>query len=193
MDIEQAKTLLGKRFAFMANDANQTIQDLDLPKNSRILDVGTGNGYFAILLGLNGYKILTGEPDSDQSEYAKKNWLEHARQVGVENLIKFKAFEAQDMLFDDHMFDAVFFFAAFHHVEEAHRNRVMQEALRVSKPKGIICFIEPNQEGMKVIMANDPAHPDAADPGRHINGIEADLQTKAGAFFDSFILQKKNG
>ena len=67
MDITQAEEILGKQFGAVAEDANRLIQHLRLPQNAKILDVGTGMGYFAVILALNGYNVLTGEPESDNS------------------------------------------------------------------------------------------------------------------------------
>ena len=36
--------------------------------------VGTGKGNVAVSLALHGYRVLTGEPEEDDSEYAKQEW-----------------------------------------------------------------------------------------------------------------------
>ncbi|MCP4106757.1 MAG: class I SAM-dependent methyltransferase [Desulfobacteraceae bacterium] len=109
MNITQAKEILEEQFGFIAEDANNTVQYLKLPSDAKILDVGTGKGYFAIVLALNGYSISTGEPESDNSIYAKKDWLGNSQKVSVDHLIKFHAFDSRDMPFDDNSFDAIFF------------------------------------------------------------------------------------
>ena len=35
----------------------------------------------AITLALNGSSVLTGEPEFDESEYAKQDWLNNAKKV----------------------------------------------------------------------------------------------------------------
>jgi 2-polyprenyl-3-methyl-5-hydroxy-6-metoxy-1,4-benzoquinol methylase len=192
MDIIEAKEILGKQFGFIVEDANKVINYLNLPQNAKILDVGTGRGYFAILLALNGYNVLTGEPESDNSIYAKKDWLSNSQKVGVDHLINFKAFDAQDMLFDDGTFDAIFFFGALHHVEEESRVKVLQESFRASKPNAIICFFEPNQNCIKIVKEHDSSHPEAADPSLYAQEINLSLQKQKGRFFDSFIFQKEH-
>ncbi|MFA4915946.1 MAG: class I SAM-dependent methyltransferase [Syntrophales bacterium] len=190
MDITQAKVILGELFSFIFNDADKLIKYLKLPENSKMLDVGTGMGYFAVLLALNGYTVLTGEPESDNSIYAKRDWLDNAKKVGVDHLIKFRAFDAQDMPFDDNTFDVIFFFGVLHHINENSREKALHESVRTSQNNAVICFIEPNQNGMKMVKKHHPSHPEAADPSKYIKGLNLSLEKKKGEFFDSFILRK---
>ncbi|MBN2560092.1 MAG: class I SAM-dependent methyltransferase [Phycisphaerae bacterium] len=190
MDTARARDVLGEQFDFIFEDADRLIQYLGLPKDARILDVGTGMGHFAITLALNGYSVLTGEPASDDSIYARQGWLKNAQAVGVDHLIQFKPFEAQDMPFDDASFDAVFFFGVLHHVDETARTGVLQEAFRTAKPGAVISFLEPNQECMKIVMEHDPSHPDPADPTAYAHGLAMSQQTVKGRFFDSTIFRK---
>jgi 2-polyprenyl-3-methyl-5-hydroxy-6-metoxy-1,4-benzoquinol methylase len=190
LDIGQAKDILGKQFGLIFEDANTVIQYLKLPHHAKILDVGTGKGYFAIILALNGYNVLTGEPESDNSIYAKQEWLSNAQKVGVDHLINFRALDAQDMLFDDNMFDAIFFFGVLHHIDENMRKKVLQESVRISKPQAVICFFEPNQDGMKIIKEHYFSHPEPADPREYVQELNVSLQKKTGVFFDAFIFHK---
>ncbi len=189
MDINQAKEILGEQFSFVAKDASKVIHNLNLPQTAKVLDVGTGKGYFAILLALHGYTVVTGEPDSDQSVYAKKDWLENSKKVGVDHLIKFGAFEAQDMLFDNDTFDAVFFFGVLHHIEENARIDVLKESVRVSTSNAIICFFEPNQNGIELARGYEPTHPDAADPHIYTHGLDLSREIIKGDFFDAYIFR----
>ncbi len=127
MEIDQAGKILGETFGFIIEDANKVIQYLNLPKNAEILDVGTGMGFFAIALTMNGHHVLTGEPESDDSVYAKQDWLSNAQKVGVDHLIKFKPFGAHNMLFKDNSFDSIFFFGVLYHVDEELRTKVMED------------------------------------------------------------------
>lgn len=62
MNIEEAKEILSPEYGFTADFTNMIIQELELPEDAKILDVGTGAGNLAITLAINGYKVLTGEP-----------------------------------------------------------------------------------------------------------------------------------
>ncbi len=81
MDIKEVKKKLGGQFSFMFDFINSTVKDLELHKDARILDVGTGQGRMAIILALNNYKVITGEPEGDDPEYAQQDWLANAKRL----------------------------------------------------------------------------------------------------------------
>ena len=190
MDIEKAKEILGKEFNLTADFTNEVIQDLRLPKEARILDVGTGLGIMAIIIALNGYSVLTGEPEADDSEYAKQDWMGNAEKVNVNHLIEFKNFAAEKMPFENHTFDAVFMLGSLHHIDMHNRVKVLQECFRTSKSHAVICIFEPNQKGIKMIRQMNPAHPDAADPGEYAHELHSVVTKKTGPIFDAFIFHK---
>ncbi|MBW1964002.1 MAG: class I SAM-dependent methyltransferase [Deltaproteobacteria bacterium] len=190
MNITKAKEILGKKFSFSSVDTNKVIQELKIPKNAKILDVGTGIGNMAIMLSLNGYKVLTGEPKNDESIYANQKWLSNSKKVNVDHLIEFNPFDAKDIPYDDSFFDAIFSLGTFHHIDEVSRVKVLQEFIRTTKLNAIICFFEPNQKTIKMIKENDPSHPDAADPNEYIHELNLTSRKIEGANFDAFVFQK---
>ena len=190
MDLEKAKEILGGSFSFTAEDVDRVVQSLDLDKNSMILDVGTGVGNMVIVLALHGYRVITGEPQSDESEYAKQDWFNNSKKVGVQDLIEYKPFEAQNTHFENSYFDAVFFLGTFHHIEKELREQVFQESIRISKPNAVICFFEPNAKCMEIVRQKHPTHPEIADPRKYSQSLDLSFQHKPGDFFDAYIFSK---
>jgi SAM-dependent methyltransferase len=126
--------------------------------------VGTGNGNFAIYLAAQGYQVVTGEPSTDTSHYARKDWAASAKKAGVLGNIRFEAFDATRLPFESSAFDAVFFYGVLHHIDERLRRDVFREALRASKEGGSVVFFEPRKEMLERLWVDDPGPPPAAIP-----------------------------
>jgi SAM-dependent methyltransferase len=190
MDSKEISTILGPRFDAIAGDGALALEALDLPADAAILDVGTGNGNFAIFLATQGYQVLTGEPSTDTSQYAGKDWALNAEKVGVRDKVRFKAFDASKMPFASRTFDAVFFFGVLHHVDEDDRSNVLREALRVSKENGAVVFFEPRKELLEKLWVDDPGHPLAANPSSYVADQSVRERRIQGSLMDIFIYQK---
>jgi len=189
MDISEVKELLGGEFSFIFDNINPILKELELGKNAKILDVGTGEGRMAIILALNDYKVLTGEPESDESEYAKKNWLKSAKKAEVDHLITYTPFDAEKMPFEGDSFDAIFISGALHHIGD--RQATFNESVRVIKKNGLICIFEPNTRAVGTIRSKKfPGHPDAVDPREYNRDLQLPVEIKKTSFYDAYIFQK---
>jgi len=189
MDISKVKELLGFEFGFIFDNINPILQELELDKNAKILDVGTGEGRMAITLALSHYKVLTGELESDESKYAKKNWLKSAKKAEVDHLITFTPFNAEKMPFEGDSFDAIFISGALHHIGDG--QAAFNESVRVVKKNGIICIFEPNTRAVGTIRTKKFAdHPDAVDPREFNRDSQLPVEIKKTSFYDAYIFQK---
>ena len=187
MDIDEAASRLGGRFNVIAADGTRALETLELPKGAKVLDVGTGAGNFAIFLALQGYDVVTGEPATDQTHYAGKDWALNADKVGVKDSIAFQPFDASDMPFAPGTFDAVFFFGVLHHIDEGVRADVFREALRVVKPGSAVAFFEPSAKLLETIKVDDPTHPPAARPSEYTAGLPVSENRLQGEMMDIYI------
>ena len=191
MDITEAQEILSETYSIVSGDLQWAIEDLDLSKAARILDVGTGMGFMAITHALNGYQVLTGEPSDDESVYAKQNWHDNAKKVHVDNLIEFEPFNAARMPYAEGSFDAIFLLGALHHIDESEREVVFRELVRIGAPGATICFLEPKRTLIDKIRIKEPTHPDAAAPDKYARGMDLAFHKISGSNFDAFVYRKQ--
>lgn len=174
----------------VSQDGALALRQLNLPADATLLDVGTGMGTFAIFLATQGYQVVTGEPATDRSQYAGRDWASHASEAGVLDRIRFEAFDASSMPFAGERFDAVFFFGVLHHIDEALRRDVLREALRVVKGEGAVVFFEPRREMLERIWVDDPGHPLAAEPSSYLPDDGVSEERLQGAWMDIYLYRK---
>lgn len=71
------------------------------PKEISILDVGTGPGFFAIILAEAGYRVTAVDYTAEMLKEAQKN-------AGIlSDSITWMAMDAQHLTFEDHLFDVI--------------------------------------------------------------------------------------
>ena len=181
---------LAETLAAVGQDGAVALRELGLSPDAAVLDVGTGNGKFAIWLAMQGFDVLTGEPATDTTHYAGKDWAANAEEMGVRNKIRFEHFDASDMPYESDSFDAVFFFGVLHHVDENSRGDVFHEALRIVKKDGAVVFFEPRKALLEKMWESDPGHPHAADPADYLPGMDVREKRIEGSRMDLFIYRR---
>lgn len=186
MDVQELKNRLGAEFGDIFDIINPILINLNISKKAKILDIGTGKGKMAITLAFNGYRVITGEPESDDSKYAKRDWLNDAKKANLDHMIEFKHFNAEKLPFEDDSFDAIFIHGTYHHISD--RRSAFKEFIRTLREDGFICIIEPTRKGIKKIRKKNPSHPDAVDPTADVEGLQVEI--KKGLLFDAFIFTK---
>jgi ubiquinone/menaquinone biosynthesis C-methylase UbiE len=79
----------------------ETYDPYRAPGDIRVLDIGTGPGFFALLLAQAGYKVTALDCTEEMLEEARKNTAQ------CENPIEFVLGDAQQLPFADHSFDVI--------------------------------------------------------------------------------------
>ncbi len=103
-----------------------------LPKDSFILDVGSGRGLFAKQLVEAGYRVIG--IDFEKNIVKKTN--EDVKHWGFEGKLKFVEGDALDIPFTDNSFDGVCDFGLMENLYEEDWNQYASEVSRVLKPGG---------------------------------------------------------
>jgi SAM-dependent methyltransferase len=104
-------------------------------RGKRVLDLGTGTGFLAVLLALHGARVVAIDVSENQLELARLR----ARISGVEDAIDFRHASTDVLDWPDGSFAAVVGSFILHHVDLATTGR---EIRRVLAPRGKGVFIE---------------------------------------------------
>lgn len=211
MSLEKYKKVIHKDFSKNADFIDKTIKLLNLDKNSSILDIGTGFGAMSILLAINGYNVITGQPEMDpeceehkdhhsdhyhdshhyHQKYGSFNsdWKENARALGVEKKIKFQPLHAEGLPFSNNSFDGIFMYDTLQHVEN--KKLALEECLRVLKSDGIIAIIEWTEKAIEEDYKNYGFKIDFIDPRKFIDKDIIKTRIFKANLLNIYILRKK--
>ena len=111
-----------------------------LPKKEKdqvkILDIGTGPGFFAILLAEEGYQVTAVDYTEQMLQEAKSNAADLADQIS------FKRMDAQNLEFEDDVFDVVISRNLTWNLKDP--KRAYEEWCRVLKPGGVMINLDAN-------------------------------------------------
>ncbi len=104
-------------------------------KQSKILEVGAGTGRYSIALAREGMDVTAVELVESNLAVLREN------SKGMANIQSFQG-DATDLShFQDNSFDAALVFGPMYHLYETDEvNRAIDEAIRVTKPGGVILF-----------------------------------------------------
>jgi SAM-dependent methyltransferase len=135
----------------------QIVAAAKIRANDRVLDIGTGRGFLAIeiakavvdcrVVGID----VWGAPAKGEMHKgflignSKENAERNASLEGVSDRVEFRQCDARHMPFESESFDVVVSSAALHQMigPGMDRPRVLEEILRVLKPRGRLAMVEP--------------------------------------------------
>lgn len=119
--------------------------DVASPIGPRILETGTGKGYFTMSLARRGFKV-TSIDVSDEEQAVARLQLEKA---GLAGLVTLRRGDAESTGFPDASFDAVFSVNLLHHLKRA--DKALDEMARVLARGGKLVMSDFTAEGFRML------------------------------------------
>ncbi|MBR3416365.1 MAG: class I SAM-dependent methyltransferase [Clostridia bacterium] len=106
-----------------------------IPKGSKIIEVGAGTGRYSVALAKEGMDVTAVELVKSNLDILRENGRD------LDNLKAFQGDAADLGRFDDDSFDAALVFGPMYHLYEPEEvNLAIDEAIRVTKPGGVLMF-----------------------------------------------------
>jgi len=136
------------------------IDELALPKGSRILEVGCGAGFTAVELGRRGYTIDAMDSSEAMVERASRNAIES----DVDNRVRVFRGDVHSLPFENDLFDLVLAMGVIPWLESP--ATPVQEMARVLRPGGYVIFTSDNLIRLNHLI--DPRRNPALAPLRRI-------------------------
>jgi ubiquinone/menaquinone biosynthesis C-methylase UbiE len=143
------------------------------PFEGAILEVGTGKGYFAILLAKEGYRFTSIDISQEEQNYAKSI----LRHLNLERFVDFRIEDAEKLSFKDESFDVIFSINTLHHMSNPKRS--IDEMIRLVSATGKIVLSDFTEEGFKLIgKIHETERREHAFPKDNLNAVVTYLKTK---------------
>ncbi len=139
-----------KTMTTQARSASSDLLELDKllhVDGLRIVDAGCGSMRFSRALANRGAQVLAIDPDPVQAKINKTLLADINAENSPENTIEFVEAGADAIPADDQTIDGILFSYSLHHVPMELYRKVFAEAVRVLKPNGFMCAMEPVAEG----------------------------------------------
>ena len=115
---------------YMLKNKQKIVEKYSGQKTGKILDIGTGTGYFINKMKQHGWSVAGIEQDDDARNFGKSNF-------NLDVFDKKKLFE-----FDDNYFDVI---TMWHVLEHVHRyNEYLNQIKKILKPNGKLIIAVPN-------------------------------------------------
>lgn len=126
--------IFGRMEIFISRLRDKVVDFTNAENNAKILDMCTGAGGQAFAFAKRGYEVVGIDLSEEMITVAnKKNKFEN---------LEFKIADATNMPFKDDYFNASCVPFALHDMPISIRKKVLEEMVRVTKPKGIIIIVD---------------------------------------------------
>jgi len=112
---------------------------------SRILEAGTGKGYFSMVLAKNGYHFVSFDISEEEIRFAKMNLIYYK----LEKFVDLRIENMEKLSFPDRMFDVIFSINTLHHLTNIESS--LNEITRVLSSRGKIILSDFTEQGFDLI------------------------------------------
>ncbi len=136
---------LYKKFGYNIPEERNFILEKASPVEGKILEIGTGKGYFAMEIARQGLSFTSTDISETEQNIARLN-LEY---FGLERFATFQLQNGDSLSFQDRSFDVIFCINAFHHF--FHPFQMIEEMIRIKSLTGKIVLSDFSEEGFLVI------------------------------------------
>lgn len=106
------------------------VDELPLPKNARVLEIGCGAGFLAIALARRAFEVEAVDHSPAMVDLTRK----HARQTGMDSRIHASTEDVHELSFEDESFDLIVALGVINWLHDL--RKAMAEITRVLKPGG---------------------------------------------------------
>ena len=139
------RVALFKSYGYDVEKERNFIVEQAKPLHGRILEAGTGKGYFALVLAQAGYKFTTFDISQEEQTFARLN----LKYFGLDKQVNFRIENGECLRFKDKRFDVVFSVNTIHHLSNPYK--VMDELIRVLSPEGKMVLSDFTRAGIKLM------------------------------------------
>jgi len=139
------RVALLKSYGYDVEKERNFIVEQAKPLHGKILEAGTGKGFFALALAKENLPFVTIDISADEQHYAKLN----LSYFGFIKIADFKIQDAEHTSFPDGSFDVIFSVNVIHHLQNPYQ--VIEELLRILSSNGKLILADFTEEGFKIM------------------------------------------
>ncbi len=115
------------------------------PISGNILEVGTGKGYFTVVLAQAGFHFFSFDISAAEQKFALLNLMYH----GLEQQVSFGVADVESLPCEDGFFNVIFAVNMAHHLSSI--RKVCVELIRILSPTGKIILSDFNERGLALV------------------------------------------
>jgi len=136
---------LYRQFGYDVDQERNFIIEKLQPIAGKILEAGTGKGYFTLALARAGYKFFTLDISTAEQRFAMLNLMYH----GLQQQVTFLVADVESIPCHDGFFDVIFTVNMVHHLPSVYK--VCDEFVRILAPDGKIVLSDFNEKGLAIL------------------------------------------